>query len=151
MAARFQGSVTPRFDTAPTACWSQGGRLLIKLGDSEVDYEKAFRMYMTTKLGNPHYLPEVCIKVTLVNFTVTRSGLEDQLLGSVNCVWGADPRCIVSCKWRVINIVTFRMFVQSNDIVALHHYQPFATVDTKSVLAGKLDVAETWCDWSSRR
>ncbi|XP_037092151.1 dynein heavy chain 6, axonemal-like [Pollicipes pollicipes] len=60
-----------------------GGRLLIKLGDSEVDYEKSFRMYMTTKLGNPHYLPEVCIKVTLVNFTVTQSGLEDQLLGDV--------------------------------------------------------------------
>ena len=35
---------------------------------------------MTTKLANPHYLPEVCIKVTIINFTVTKSGLEDQLL-----------------------------------------------------------------------
>ncbi len=38
------------------------------------------RFYMTSKLANPHYLPEVCIKVTIINFTVTKSGLEDQLL-----------------------------------------------------------------------
>ena len=40
----------------------------------------ACRFYMTTKMANPHYLPEVCIKVTIINFTVTLSGLEDQLL-----------------------------------------------------------------------
>jgi hypothetical protein len=39
------------------------------------------RFYMTSKMANPHYLPEVCIKVTVINFTVTISGLEDQLLG----------------------------------------------------------------------
>ena len=38
---------------------------------------------MTTKLRNPHYLPEVCIKVTVINFTVTMSGLVDQLMGAV--------------------------------------------------------------------
>lgn len=38
---------------------------------------------MTTKMPNPHYPPEVCIKVTLINFTVTSSGLEEQLLGDV--------------------------------------------------------------------
>ncbi|CAH3197517.1 unnamed protein product [Porites evermanni] len=58
----------------------QGGRLLIRLGDSDIDYDKNFKFYMTTKLANPHYLPEVCIKVTIINFTVTKSGLEDQLL-----------------------------------------------------------------------
>uniref|UniRef100_A0A8C2LDF4 Dynein, axonemal, heavy chain 6 n=1 Tax=Cricetulus griseus TaxID=10029 RepID=A0A8C2LDF4_CRIGR len=60
-----------------------GGRLLIRLGDSDIDYDKSFRFYMTTKMPNPHYLPEVCIKVTIINFTVTRSGLEDQLLSDV--------------------------------------------------------------------
>ncbi|CAO2605458.1 Dynein axonemal heavy chain 6 [Lemmus lemmus] len=60
-----------------------GGRLLIRLGDSDIDYDKSFRFYMTTKMPNPHYLPEVCIKVTIINFTVTKSGLEDQLLSDV--------------------------------------------------------------------
>ncbi|GJQ70897.1 hypothetical protein Trydic_g814 [Trypoxylus dichotomus] len=61
----------------------QGGRTLIHLGDSDIDYDENFRFYVTTKLANPHYLPEVCIQVTIVNFTVTPSGLEDQLLADV--------------------------------------------------------------------
>ncbi|XP_056136504.1 dynein axonemal heavy chain 6 [Lampris incognitus] len=60
-----------------------GGRTLIRLGDSDIDYDKNFRFYMITKMANPHYLPEVCIKVTIINFTVTESGLEDQLLSDV--------------------------------------------------------------------
>ncbi|VDM03485.1 unnamed protein product [Schistocephalus solidus] len=61
----------------------KGGRLLIRLGDSDVDYDKKFQLYITTKLPNPHYMPEVAIKVTLINFTVTPTGLGDQLLGEV--------------------------------------------------------------------
>merc|ERR1711871_479733 len=33
------------------------------------------------KLPNPHYPPEVCVRVSLTNFTITQPGLEDQLLG----------------------------------------------------------------------
>lgn len=55
--------------------------MLIRVGDSNIEYDPNFRLYVTTKLSNPHYLPEICIQVTLVNFTVTPGGLEDQLLG----------------------------------------------------------------------
>jgi len=41
------------------------------------------RFYITTKLRNPHYLPEVVVKVTLLNFMITPAGLDDQLLGIV--------------------------------------------------------------------
>ena len=62
---------------------TEGGIKQMRLGDSNVDYDDNFRFFMTTKMPNPHYLPEVCIKVTLINFTVTFSGLEEQLLGDV--------------------------------------------------------------------
>ena len=50
---------------------SDGGEKQIKLGDSIIDYDDSFKLYLTTKMPNPHYTPEVCIKVTLINFTVT--------------------------------------------------------------------------------
>lgn len=61
--------------------FKQGGTLCIKLGDSTIEYSPDFRLYFTTKLRNPHYYPEVAVKVTLLNFMITPEGLEDQLLG----------------------------------------------------------------------
>ena len=63
--------------------FKQGTSLCIRLGDSTIEYSDAFRFYMTTKLRNPHYLPETSVKVTLLNFMITPEGLEDQLLGVV--------------------------------------------------------------------
>ena len=42
---------------------SQGGALCIKLGDTTVEYSEEFKFYITTKLRNPHYAPELCTKV----------------------------------------------------------------------------------------
>ncbi|KAG7187946.1 hypothetical protein KM043_013908 [Ampulex compressa] len=55
----------------------------IRIGDKEVDYDSNFRLILQTKLANPHYKPEIQAQTTLINFTVTRDGLEEQLLGSV--------------------------------------------------------------------
>ena len=63
--------------------FKQGGSMCIKLGDSTIEYSKDFRFYITTKLRNPHYLPETSVKVTLLNFMITMEGLQDQLLGIV--------------------------------------------------------------------
>jgi dynein heavy chain len=63
--------------------FKQGGTEMIKIGDSTIPWNDAFRFYMTTKLPNPHYPPEVCVKVSLINFAITFTGLEDQLLGVV--------------------------------------------------------------------
>ena len=59
------------------------GRKLIRVGDNIIDFLPDFKLFLTTKLPNPHYLPEVFIKVTIINFTVTFEGLQDQLLGDV--------------------------------------------------------------------
>lgn len=55
----------------------------IKIGDKEVDYHSSFKLILHTKLANPHYKPEMQAQTTLINFTVTRDGLEDQLLAEV--------------------------------------------------------------------
>ncbi|ESN93064.1 hypothetical protein HELRODRAFT_69886 [Helobdella robusta] len=63
--------------------FNQGGVTCIKLGDALVEYNNAFKFYMTTKLRNPQNLPELSVNVTLVNFMITEEGLDDQLLGIV--------------------------------------------------------------------
>ena len=63
--------------------YKQAGVEMIKIGENVIEYSKDFRFYITTKLRNPHYLPEVATKVTLLNFMITPEGLEDQLLGIV--------------------------------------------------------------------
>ncbi|CAK9799022.1 Dynein beta chain, ciliary [Anthophora plagiata] len=55
----------------------------IKIWDKEVDYDHRFRLILQTKLANPHYKPEIQAQTTLINFTVTKDGLEEQLLGDV--------------------------------------------------------------------
>uniref|UniRef100_A0A8C3ERS2 Dynein axonemal heavy chain 1 n=1 Tax=Corvus moneduloides TaxID=1196302 RepID=A0A8C3ERS2_CORMO len=63
--------------------FKQQGNTVLKLGDTVIPYHDDFKMYITTKLPNPHYSPEVSTKLTLINFTLSPSGLEDQLLGEV--------------------------------------------------------------------
>lgn len=55
----------------------------IRLGEMVIEYSSDFKFFITTKLRNPHYLPELSTKVSLLNFMITPEGLEDQLLGIV--------------------------------------------------------------------
>ena len=55
----------------------------VKLGEKEVEYHPNFQLYLHSKMANPHYKPELQAQTTLINFTVTKTGLEDQLLAEV--------------------------------------------------------------------
>ncbi len=63
--------------------FKQGGMDCIRLGDATIEYSEMFRFYICTKLRNPHYVPEISVKVALLNFMITPQGLQDQLLGVV--------------------------------------------------------------------
>eukprot|EP00931_Biecheleriopsis_adriatica_P017411 TRINITY_DN1250_c0_g1_i8.p1 TRINITY_DN1250_c0_g1~~TRINITY_DN1250_c0_g1_i8.p1 ORF type:complete len:2173 (-),score=601.12 TRINITY_DN1250_c0_g1_i8:164-6553(-) len=58
----------------------RGNKKVVKLGDKEIVLNANFKLFMQTKLSNPHYPPEIQAETTIINFTVTEDGLEDQLL-----------------------------------------------------------------------
>eukprot|EP00742_Colponemidia_sp_Colp-10_P013179 GILJ01014876.1.p1 GENE.GILJ01014876.1~~GILJ01014876.1.p1 ORF type:complete len:1504 (-),score=254.80 GILJ01014876.1:52-4527(-) len=59
------------------------GATMIIIRDQPVEYNPDFVLFLTTRLPNPHFLPEVQIKTTIVNFSLTEDGLRDQFLGHV--------------------------------------------------------------------
>lgn len=61
----------------------KGSDTLIKFGESPVQYNMDFQLFITTKISAPHYSPEICVKLTMLNFMVTFDGLKDQMLSIV--------------------------------------------------------------------
>ncbi|KAG7175490.1 Dynein heavy chain 3, axonemal-like 17, partial [Homarus americanus] len=55
----------------------------VRVGEVVTEYHNNFRLYITTRLRNPHFLPQVTVKVVVLNFLITKMGLENQLLGLV--------------------------------------------------------------------
>ena len=79
-----ESELDPSLDPILTkAYYQKGNTLLIKLGENEIEFSLDFKLYITTKLRGPHYSPETSTKVSIVDFTITQIGLEDQLVGIV--------------------------------------------------------------------
>ena len=63
--------------------YKKGGRVLIKLGDQEIDFSPSFNIFLSTRDPTSHFTPDLCSRVTFVNFTVTPSSLTSQCLYEV--------------------------------------------------------------------
>uniref|UniRef100_A0A7S1KS08 Cytoplasmic dynein 2 heavy chain 1 n=1 Tax=Percolomonas cosmopolitus TaxID=63605 RepID=A0A7S1KS08_9EUKA len=59
----------------------QGPRKSVTIGDKLVDYNDEFKLFLVTRNADIRLSPDSAPWVSEVNFTVTRSGLEGQLLG----------------------------------------------------------------------
>ena len=62
---------------------TKGKNKYIMLNGKLCDYSDEFVLYLITRLPNPHFTPEDQSRCTIVDFTVTQKGLEEQLLGRV--------------------------------------------------------------------
>ncbi|TMW57037.1 hypothetical protein Poli38472_002962 [Pythium oligandrum] len=80
MTEKIEVSLWPVISRSTT---TRGHKTLLKLGDKLVEFHPDFRLYLHTKLSNPHYPPEIQAETTMINFAVTQQGLEDQLLALV--------------------------------------------------------------------
>ena len=61
----------------------ENGKQRVLLGDKTIEWDGSFRLFLCTKINNPYYTPETMSKINLVNYSVTRNGLADQLLNIV--------------------------------------------------------------------
>jgi dynein heavy chain len=50
------------------------------MGEGGISFDPNFKFFITTKMSRPHYSPETCVKVTMLNFMVTLTGLKEQML-----------------------------------------------------------------------
>lgn len=55
-----------------------GGRSLVRIGNEDVDYSPKFNVILSTKDPAATFTPDLCSRVTLVNFTVTPWSLQSQ-------------------------------------------------------------------------
>jgi len=60
-----------------------GGRSLVRIGTEDVDYSPKFNIILTTKNPAVKLTPDICSRVTLINFTVTPAGLQSQSLSRI--------------------------------------------------------------------
>jgi dynein heavy chain len=82
MIENIENEVDPMLDPLLEKQFIKKGRnFIIKLADQDLDYDQNFMLYMTSRLANPHFSPELAAKTTIIDFTVTQGGLEQQLLG----------------------------------------------------------------------
>jgi dynein heavy chain len=59
------------------------GDKYIRFNDNQVEFNDNFKFFMISNLANPHFSPELQTRTRVLNFSITKEGLEQQLLSIV--------------------------------------------------------------------
>lgn len=57
--------------------------MLIRLADQDIDFSPSFQLFLVTRDPTYNFTPDLCSRVTFVNFTITPSSLQAQCLNKV--------------------------------------------------------------------
>ncbi|EFO63728.1 Dynein heavy chain [Giardia lamblia P15] len=111
------------------------GRRFIKIRDKEVEWNDNFRIFVSTRLPNPLYTPEVFAKACIINFTIIKEGLTDQLLGAV--VSKERPDLEESKNKIVLNTANMRVKLQflEDEILRLLATSSGSLLDDEELIA----------------
>lgn len=78
-----ENEMDPMLDPVLEKQYEQVGRnKKLKLGDADLEWDDNFRLYIISRLANPSWSPELSAKTTIIDFTVTQTGLGEQLLAT---------------------------------------------------------------------
>jgi len=78
----IENEIDPMLDPLLEKQFERKGRnVKVKISDTDLDVNEKFILFMTSRLANPLFSPELAAKTTIIDFTVTQIGLEQQLLG----------------------------------------------------------------------
>ena len=58
-------------------------QMTIRLGDKNLQYNDAFRFFISTNSSAPNYGPEIYVKMQIINFSISSSALEEQILAMI--------------------------------------------------------------------
>eukprot|EP00435_Cladocopium_sp_Y103_P019454 s3864_g4.t1 len=73
-------------------------KMVLRVGDTNVEYDERFCLYMTSRLPNPHFSPELSAKTTVIDFTVTLRGAPGELGRVLNMEQKALEEMLVALK-----------------------------------------------------
>jgi len=82
MIENIENEVDPMLDPLLEKQFTRKGKSVrVNIADQEMTVDDKFQLFMTSRMANPLFSPELAAKTTIIDFTVTQGGLEQQLLG----------------------------------------------------------------------
>mmetsp|Transcript_7815 Transcript_7815/g.12148 ORF Transcript_7815/g.12148 Transcript_7815/m.12148 type:complete len:1370 (-) Transcript_7815:134-4243(-) len=63
--------------------FKSGGRIMITVGAKEIDFSPHFTIFLSTRDPACHFTPDLCSRVTFVNFSATQASLASQCMNKI--------------------------------------------------------------------